>query len=142
MGQRGKKSFNELATLKLATISAYKRPEPPSDMPSDQAEVWTRIVKATPIDWFPVETHGLLSAYCRHTVCANVIYSLIQKMHDDRNGDDWLDFYERLLKSHERETRTLASLATRMRISQQSKFSHRKGTDPKGPKPWEANKND
>jgi hypothetical protein len=46
--------------------------------------------------------------------------------------------YDRLLKAQERETRCLASLATRMRISQQSTFDRTKRKpDEPAVKPWE-----
>lgn len=54
-----------------------------------------------------------------------------------------LDEYDRLLRLQERETRIIASLATKMRLSQQSVYGPRaaniaKRNTPTTSKPWEA----
>jgi hypothetical protein len=47
--------------------------------------------------------------------------------------------YDRLLKMQEREGRAISSLATRMRISQQSTKRQETTSKPRmGPKPWES----
>jgi hypothetical protein len=44
--------------------------------------------------------------------------------------------FDRLQKMQERESRAIASLATKMRVSQQSTTNHR-GNKIEGRKPWE-----
>jgi len=134
MGNRGKKSSDEIIALKLASISAVKRPESPADLTKAQADAWHNVVSAMPADWFPRETHALLEQYCRHVVSARRIAEIVESL----NADDFnLDNFDRLLRMQERESRATSSLATRMRITHQARFSHRKTTGPKTPKPWE-----
>ena len=62
--------------------------------------------------------HALLAQYCRHITTARRLARLIEEM--DAAADINVRDYGRLLKAQERESRTLASLATGMRISQQA----------------------
>lgn len=71
-----------------------------------------------PADWFPRETHGMLTQYCRHVVAARRVAQLISKAEKSKTLD--LEEYDRLLKMQEREGRAISSLSTRMRISQQA----------------------
>jgi hypothetical protein len=77
-------------------------------------------VERLPADWFPRETHGLLAQYCRHVTTARRLARLVEQLEaaEDLNLRD----YNRLLVAQERETRCIASLATRMRISQQARY--------------------
>ena len=135
MGSRGKKSFTELGTMKPIGITAIKRPEPTADLTDDQAHEWRAVVNRMPAEWFPRETHALLAQYCRHVVSARHVAEIIEKLW---SSDDFsLETFDQLLRMQEREGRALSSLATRMRITQQSRFSHRKRTGPRIPAPWQ-----
>jgi hypothetical protein len=95
------------------------------------------IVDRLPADWFARETHALLVQYCRHVVAARRVSQLIAAL----EADEKLDFkaYHDALKAQQRESSILASLATKMRISQQSTYdkSPKKGEGGKA-KPWGA----
>jgi hypothetical protein len=134
MGSRGKKSFAESGVIKRMNISAVNRPEPPAHLTDDQAAEWRAVVDRLPAEWFPSETHALLAQFCRHVTSARHIAGLIEKL---AQSDEFsLILFDRLLRMQEREGRAMSSLATRMRISQQSRFSHRKRTGPRIPAPW------
>ena len=136
MGDRGKKSFSEITAIKPAGISAIKRPEAPASLTDAQAIEWRAVVNRMPPDWFPRETHALLERYCCHVISANRIAEIIESMISATDSPGWLGDYDRLLKMQEGEGRALSSLATRMRLTQQTQYSHRKKTGPKMPAPW------
>ena len=135
MGTRGRASSASLTVT--PQIQAVQRPDAPYDLTDEEVDTWRAVVEALPADWFPPETHGLLTSYCRHIVRERRLAQLIQQA----EGAEALDIpeYERLLKMLSRESQAIGSLATRMRISQQSSYDRKKS---KGPrlmrKPWEA----
>lgn len=138
MGQRGKQSAASLAVLKPSGVTAIERPKAPDNLTIEQAHEWRCIVNRMPADWFPRETHGLLSSYCRHVVSSQMIAGLIEDLlRGDRQSENWLDDYEKLLKMQDRETRGLSALATRMRTSQQGTYNQNKKTGSNVKKPWE-----
>lgn len=118
-------------------VSSLARPEPPSELTSEQSGEWWAIVDRMPADWFPRETHGLLAQYCRHVVTARRVAQLIEAT----EGADDLDIaqLDQLYKMQEREGRAMSSLATRMRITQQALVDKRadKGKSVTK-KPWEG----
>lgn len=123
--------------VELASVTCIVRPPPPRELSPEAAEEWRAIVDALPAEWFSGASTPLLVSYCRHVVAARRIAALIKQEEGDAVGL-CLGTYDRLLKMQERESRAISSLATRMRITQQATFSHRK-TKPRqsSSKPWE-----
>ena|SRR6478672_1920643 len=105
-------------------LEPIKRPEPPADLTDEQAVEWREITDRMAPDWFPRETFPLLSAYCKHIVTLKHVGQLIQAEQSSREFD--LDRYDQLLRMQERESRAMSSLATRMRLSQQSTYDESK----------------
>jgi hypothetical protein len=141
MAQRGRKSA---ASLAIVTPIADHRPAPPEGMTAEQAAEWTAIVRRLPVGYFPRECHGLLAAYVKHLAT----FRLLSESIDAFQGawladDDGLKRYGDLLALREREGRAMSSLATRLRITPQSRYHPRTagvaaadaGTG--RPKPWE-----
>lgn len=135
MGARGPKSSAELSIAKV--VEMVPRPEPLRELTVEQADEWRAIVNRMPADWFPRETHGLLAQYCRHVVAARRVAQLVEAMESQEDFD--VDEYDKLLKMQEREGRALSSLATRMRLTQQSVHDREKGKGKPKPsrKPWD-----
>ncbi len=136
MGARGRKSATSLAIIGPEGIETVRRPDSPDELTSEQAEEWRAVVNRLAADWFPREMHGLLAQYCRHIVAARRIAGLITNLWKSETID--LDDYDRLLKCQERESRCIASLATKMRITQQAFYDAKKKRGSPMPKPWET----
>lgn len=118
-----------------AAVCAVERPRPPAELSDEQAVEWRTVVNRLPADWFPAETHGLLTQYCRHVVAARRVAHLVSQA---ESGDEFdVREYDLLLKMQEREGRALSSLATRMRISQQATYDEKKKKPAGGKRPWE-----
>jgi hypothetical protein len=119
----------------VAPPPGQKRPEPPAELTEEQAVEWRLVVDRLPPDWFPAETYQLLVAYCRHVVQARVIAELIKDFHKEWLAtDEGLHRYDKLTQMADREARAISSLATRMRLSQQSRAqrttAYAKAADP------------
>src|SRR5690625_3965013 len=116
MKQRGRKSAGELAVA--CPVVVQPRPDAPVELTPEPADGWHEVVDALRADWFPAETHPLLIQYCRHTIEARRSAQLI----DQECAREELDVatYAALLRRQARETTALKSMASSMRLSQQS----------------------
>ncbi len=136
MEGRGRKSAASLAVISSSGIETIERPKPPSELSDEQAFEWAAVVNRLPADWFGRETQGLLAQYCRHVVAARRVASLIEAAEADSECS--IKDYDRLLKMQEREGRAISSLATKMRLSQQTTYDKSKKKPPTARKPWEG----
>ena len=143
MKKRGRKSAASLEIATPAVIETISRPACPHDLGDEEAEVWFTVVNRLPADWFPAETHPLLTQYCRATIQARRVAELMERALSDIDPETkeptlTVAAYDRLLKMQARQSATLASLATKMRISQQATTNHRGNKKQvSAKKPWE-----
>jgi hypothetical protein len=136
MRQRGRQSAASLTVISPNGIETLRRPDPPAELPDEQAEEWRAVVNRLAADWFPRETHQMLAQYCRHVVCARRVAQLIQSA---EAGDEFdVADYARLLRMQELKSRAISSLATRMRLTHQATVRAELARKPPVlPKPWE-----
>lgn len=137
MSKPGRKSAAALSVVSNSPISAIERPLPPAELTAEQKREWVDVVNRLPADWFPRETWALLAQYCRHVVAARHVAQLLERV--ESLDEVEVDQYDRLLKMQEREGRAISSLATRMRMSQQSTYDKQRGKGKQSitKKPWE-----
>jgi hypothetical protein len=141
MGTRGRKSAAELTTVGPGGIATARRPEPLADLSDEMAEVWRSIVNGKPGDWFDAGSAPVLAQYCRHVVAARRVGQLIAQAEAD--GEFLVEHWITLLRAQERQSALVASLATKLRLCQQSRYTasaaataaRSAGT---GPRPWET----
>lgn len=121
MKQRGRQSS---ASLSVVCIDVSRqRPPPPKYLTLDQRKVWREIVESTPAGWFSREDQ-LLVAYCRSVCTCNYIAKLINELRPSFELAD-LKRWDKLLRMQDREDRLVCSLATKMRLTQQSRMHAR-----------------
>ena len=101
------------------------------------------MVSRMPADWFTRETHPMLELYCQHVCRSRLIAAELAEFDPESLGDDdGLSRYKSLTFIAEREGRALTMLATRMRMTQQSRYSEKlaastvKRVDSEGSLPW------
>lgn len=135
MGVRGPKSAASMEIARPA-VETIQRPDAPYDLTDEQSEEWWAVVNRLPADWFPRETHAVLSQYCRHVVAARRVAQLVAACEGAEEMD--LGRYDDLLRMQEREGRALSSLATRLRITQQSTVSAKAKKPITVKRPWES----
>lgn len=141
MAARGRKSAASLEIQSNSVVQVIERPRPPNELTDEQASEWISVVERMPADWFPRETHGMLTQYCRHIVASNRVAQLISKTEKAKTFD--VELYDKLLKMQEREGRAISSLATRMRITQQATVRAESARKPEQiAAPWEDDDED
>jgi hypothetical protein len=137
MTKRGRKSSAALAVRSVAPVGVAHRPAAPDELGSEEAQEWQAIVNRLPADWFARETHSLLIQYCRHIVTARRVRQMIDKLEAEEDFD--FKSYEAALKMQARESQIITTLATKMRISQQSTYDKSKQKGKGGnAKPWDV----
>ena len=137
MGVRGRTSAAALSVIGLSGIETIRRPDAPDELTSEQAAEWQAVVNRMPADWFPRETHAMLVQYCRLLIRARRLAQLIDAAENAERFD--VDAYRDLVRSEEAVSRAIASLATKMRISQQVTRRREQAHKPSQVKaPWDA----
>lgn len=137
MAPRGRKSSASLAVKMMEPLQVIPRLRPPHDLNDEEVEVWSAVVENEAADWFAPSNVPLLTQYCRHVIQARRVGELIERATSDPALE--IQDYNRLLTMQERESRAIASLATKMRVSQQATTNHR-GNKQSAPtkKPWQG----
>lgn len=143
MGTRGRKSAASLTVVKAAFPET--RPTAPPGLTGAQADVWAAVVASEAAGMFGTAAlRALLAEYCRHTVAAAVLAEQIDAFDVDwLTSDEGLKRYDLLLKMRDRETKASADKATKLRLTNQSRYtpqaaataSKRAGA---AKKPWES----
>jgi hypothetical protein len=140
--QRGRKSA---ASVGVVTGGFGQRPIPPEDINERQSEIWRETVASEPPDFFNTAAlRALLVDYCRHKDAANSVSVVI-----DTFQPDWLKSaegakrYHGLLKMRDMETRAASQIATKLRLTNQSRYTPQAASTAsrgaaKGLKPWEV----
>lgn len=141
MAERGRKSA---ASLSVIVGSIDGRPSPPDDLNKAQREIWERTVANEATEVFKTAAlQQLLKEYCRHVVSAKKLAAMVEAMEalSPMPADDLGD-YDKLLKMRDRETKALADKATKLRLTNQARYTPhaaataaKKGTERK---PWQA----
>jgi phage terminase small subunit len=116
MKQHGRKS-----AAALAVITPEKNaPEPSEHLTDEEKMIWRRVTGALSYDWFTDENVDLLEQYCR-------LISRLRSIGAQLSGKKvQTKEFIRLATLENKLTHTLASLATRMRLAQQSTYSRDK----------------
>lgn len=142
MAKRGRKSEADLSVVVTANFG--NRPEPPEDLTTDQADIWRETVASEAAGFFGTAAlRSMLADYCRHRASAKTVSDII-----DTFKPEWLKAaegakrYHGLLRMREMETRAAASLATKLRLTNQSRYTPQAAATasknaPRGFKPWE-----
>lgn len=139
MKTRGRDSAASQEIAHLARVDITQRPDAPYDLTDEQADEWRAVVSRMPADWFPRETHPLLTEYCRLVVRARRLAQLADQAEKAPPAEFDSKEYQSLVKTEGAISRDISSLATRMRLSQQGTYDAKKskGKVTLSQKPWE-----
>lgn len=120
---RGRKSAAAQAVVVQGAFGT--RPEPPSDLSSEAAAIWRETVASEAPEFFRTAAlRSMLADYCRHSATADLLTSQIDGFDATwLTTDDGLKRYDLLLKLRERETRSSADKATKLRLTNQSRYT-------------------
>lgn len=142
MGARGPRSA-EAAKI-VAIDGGRKKIEPPDDLTDEEKAIWKETIASEPKDAFNTAAlRGLLTDYCRHRATAESVSKVINSFKSEwlKNGEGARRYAE-LLKIRDLECRGAADKATKLRLTNQSRYTpkraqtdHRKATAEK--MPWD-----
>ena len=106
------------ASLTVATINPWTRLGPPESLTPDGADLWREIVASKPAEWFQVDTAPLLEAFCTLTVEYRRAAKALALA-----GPQDLGSYRVLVEVVTKLAKDMASLATKMRLTPQSRYT-------------------
>ena len=107
------------ASLAILPVSAVQRPEAPDCLDTDEAALWDRVVNSKPPEWFGKDSLPILTEYVRACVMADRLDVWVKAAiaADDKQETDVC------LRRRDRESRRAADFATKMRLTQQSRYA-------------------
>ena len=121
MQQAGRKSAAALSVVAGTEIDG--RPKSPEILTPEEADVWNRTVHSEPADQFRTAAlQQLLAEYCRHTVTAQRLSAQVDRATDEGSNLSMQEV-EILLRCRDRETKALADKATKLRLTNQSRYT-------------------
>jgi hypothetical protein len=118
----------------------------------EEQTIWVDIAASLPHDWFPADTHPLLVLLVRHIVYSNILATEIDAVRGKlREVERWSVEYDKwradlsqLLKSHAIQSERISQVATKLRLTNQSRLQARGGDQNRRTvsgtvdKPWET----
>ena len=146
MIQRGRKAA--AAGVNTAVVIEggwHARPEPPDELTPKQTEIWRGIVAREDPELFATgAVRAMLADYCRRREAAEIISTTIDQFKPEWiKSADGVKRYAQLLRMRDLETRGVASLATKLRLTNQSRYREKaaytnsRNELAKVAKPWE-----
>ena len=122
MATRGRKSA---AALSVVAGAIDSRPAPPAELTPFQVQLWNATVAGEPLDQFRTKAlQQLLIEYVRHVEAAQILADEIEATKPAwLRTEDGLKRYDKLLQMRDRETKALADKATKLRLTNQSRYT-------------------
>lgn len=127
MGARGKQSAVSRETRPVVVQGGFgsHRADPPDDLTEEQKAIWRETVMSEPSDAFATAaTKAMLKDYCRHRSEADRWSAVIDSFKTEWvKNVEGIKRMEGLSRLREKETRGAATLATKMRLTNQSRYT-------------------
>lgn len=116
-----KKSAASLAVVAVKPKDA--RISPPSTLTARQVELWREVASAKPAGWFTEDCKALLVGYVKAIASHESISQRVDAM---ESGELQLDLKDedKLYAMQERQARLIQSFATKMRLTNQSRYQN------------------
>lgn len=140
MQNRGRKPDGErhLASVTVLPVGPAKAPD---TLTAEQGKIWTETVASKPPEWFGRDSAPILESYCiaiarRRYISARIEHQMSLKQPSARKCAE-------LLALEVKQTQVIASLATKMRLTQQSRYTPKAAgtaskSHPNAKAPWES----
>ena len=140
MKQRGQKSA---AADSVVSLDIQTRPRPPECLNGDEKALWNDIVASRAPDFFDTVGQKLLTELCRVQSQVDQLAAPIAEFRPEwLNSEAGIKRYKDLSVMREKAQARLIQLATKMRLTQQSRYiphgAKARGKKETGPKPWEV----
>lgn len=110
----------------------------PDGMPEAEAQVWRETVESKPADWFGADSYPVLREYVRAVVMCDDLAAVVARA---VKGDD-ADAVKVALDMRDKESKRMAQLATKLRLTQQSRYTPQAAATAdkraSGKRPWQS----
>lgn len=113
--------------LAVVVGTVGQRPDPPNELTPAQAAVWKSTVASETADFFRTDAlKELLKDYCRHKISGAHLSAQID-LYDANTAmePELILALDKLLKMRDRETRSAADKATKLRLTNQARYTPR-----------------
>jgi hypothetical protein len=112
-------SRQSTASLSVVPVSALQRMAIPGDLTDAQATLWGDVVGSKPAEWFQADSAPLLKEYVRAVgMCDLLAIQIEGALAGGEAGE-----VKGLLDMRDKESKRVASLATKLRLTQQSRYT-------------------
>jgi hypothetical protein len=124
----------------LPILEPVPIPDPPPGLTAEQAALWKTILCSKPPDWFDQSNLPLLTALVRHITTYERLCEQIERYGVE--DIEQIDTVNKLLAMRDREGKAMASMATKLRLTIQSKYEPERAKNialrgGRMPQPWE-----
>jgi hypothetical protein len=125
MGRRGFKSNAEKSLVVIEGGFGVERAQAPSELTPEQAQIWRDIVGSEPVEFFATAAQrALLKDYCFYRGEINRMNETINAFNPEwLKGKEGLKRYRELTKALDLHVARATSLATKMRLTSQSRYT-------------------
>jgi hypothetical protein len=135
MAKKSAASMSVVASIKPRDA----RLSPPGTLTDRQKELWLEIVADKPADWFTVGAQSLLLGYVKAIASFEHISSEVEAVEAGQEME--LRDRDKLYSMQERQARLIQSFATKMRLTQQARYTTTsaatKSSQASGSRPWD-----
>ena len=112
-------SRKSTASLSVVSIGVPARLAPPDDLTPEQVSRWVAVVDSKPADWFGPDSAPLLKEYVRaEAMCDLLAVQIEAAVAGGEPGE-----VKALLDMRDKESKRLTSIATKLRLTQQSRYT-------------------
>jgi hypothetical protein len=136
MDTRGRKSAASLTVLHGERL---ERVQPPLDLTEAESSLFVQVRDTKPADWWTVDNAPLLVEYVRALAMCDLLAARLRIAMESAAE---VGEIKELLRMRDGESRRAVSLATRMRLSQQSTYNAKSGNTASrraaGSRPWDV----
>jgi phage terminase small subunit len=120
-------SKRSAASLEVFQGGRGQLPEAPAFLTSSQSEIWRAVVSTKPFDWFAADSFPVLTAYCRAVDMDNEISAAIDAFDRSMTVGEGLKHWKSLIKMQREQQAHVATLATKLRLTPQSRYTPKSG---------------
>lgn len=125
------------ASLSIIQCNPVVRQAIPEDLTADQAIVFRGVIDSKPANWFGADSVPLVKEYSRAVVACDLLARWVDKRMAAEAND-----LDKVIRMRDLESKRAMSLATKLRLTQQSRYTPQAAATAAGKagkaRPWES----
>ncbi len=127
-----------IEALSVVGVIPSALPPVPADLTEAEAALWSVVVESKPADWFGPDSYPVLKEYCRAASACDQLAPVVEKALQGGKAKD----IREALALRDLESKRLAAIATKLRLTQQSRYTPQASATANrkagGRRPWES----